>query len=244
MRFKKSCLFAALAAASSVAMAQAQPAYRTPAPSAPLVSPGTMDREDMREELRDAQEQIRDATQVVQRMKNDPAVAQALQRAQGVFIVTAYGRAALGVGVQGGEGVLITRQGDSWANPVFYNMGGITVGPQAGASGGPMAFMLMTPEAVRQFRSDNNVSLSAEAGLTIAPWSAKAMASTGKLSDVYVWSGTAGLYGGANLGLQGIVADSEANRAYYATQAATPARILGGQFRNPRNDVLAMVLAV
>lgn len=210
-------------------------------------APGTlepMERSEMREELNDAREQLRDAAQVVQQMKTDPEMVRALQRAEGLFIVTAFGRAAAGIGLQGGEGVLITKRNGSWANPVFYNMGGLTLGPQIGAAGGSLAFLLMTPEAVRQFRSQDRFALSAEAGLTIAPWSAKAMAATGKLDDIYVWSGTAGLYGGANVGIQGIFPDTEANQAYYARQDATPGQILGGRVSNPREDVLAIVLAV
>ena len=86
-------------------------------------------------ELKDAHEEISKAVQVVQEMKSEPRVTEALARAKGVFIMPTYGRGALGVGVQGGSGVLLVRQGEKrFSGPVFYNMGGISLGLQAGAS--------------------------------------------------------------------------------------------------------------
>lgn len=247
-------LFIGLATLAGLALAQAQTTTQPPpranvpaSPREPVTAPpmgAGMDRADAREELADARETVQEAVQVVQRMKAQPGMAQTLARARGVFIVTDYGRAAAGIGVQGGEGVLVTRQGQEFGNPVFYNFGGVSVGPQIGASAGPVAFLLMTDQAVNRFASDRNFSLSASAGLTVAPWSARAMAATGKISDVLVWSGTAGAYAGANLGIEGVVVDSEANRAYYGRRDATPAQILGGRVTHPHNDVLGMVLSI
>lgn len=194
-------------------------------------------------ELADAQDRIREAIQVVQRMKADARLAPLLERAQGVFILPTYARAALGVGVQGGKGVLVTRQGEQFGNPVFYSMGGVSVGPQAGGAAGELALLLMTERAVQRFRSDRNFSLTADAGLTVGDSTARSHASTGKVQDVLVWSGTRGAYAGGSFGVHDIVVDAAANRAYYGRDA-TPLAILGGRVENPHNNTLGRVLAL
>ncbi|MDQ3058886.1 MAG: DUF4142 domain-containing protein [Pseudomonadota bacterium] len=195
-------------------------------------------------EAREARAELAEAIQVVQRMKSDPSVTELLQRARGVFILPDYGRAALGIGVQGGSGVLVTRQGDGFSNPVFYNMGGISIGPQAGAAGGQIALLLMTNKAVQDFKSDKNFSLNADAGINIARYARRAQASAGKIQDVIVWSGARGAYAGASFGLNDVVFDDDANRAYYGRQDLNASAILDGRVQNPGNNVLGMVLGI
>lgn len=194
------------------------------------------------EALRDAQHDLTEAVQVVQRMKSDPEMALLLQRARGVFIMPNYGRGAIGIGAQGGEGVLVTRQGDGFSNPVFFNLAGISLGAQAGGSGGPLAMLLMTDRAVRNFASGKTFSINADAGLTIVDYSERAQASAGKVQDIIVWSGTRGVYAGASIGVTGIVADDKANRAYYRRSEVAPSQILGGNIPNPQHNVLDLVL--
>lgn len=94
-----------------------------------------------RADASDARVDVMDAVQVVQRMKADPGLTALLGTAKGVFILPDYGRGAL------------------------------IVGAQAGASAGSMALLLMSDRAVERFRSDRNFSLSADAGLSIGPYS-------------------------------------------------------------------------
>ncbi|MEJ8838824.1 lipid-binding SYLF domain-containing protein [Ramlibacter sp. AN1133] len=191
----------------------------------------------------DARIDLRQAVQVVHDMKSDPRVARLLRDANGVLVLPDYGRAALGLGIQAGEGVLVTRHGRTYSDPAFFDLAGISLGLQAGVSGGPVALLLMTDRAVQQFRSNRRLSLDAAAGLTIAAYSARHQVSQGRLQDVIVWSGTDGLYAGAALGVTDIVADAEANRAYYGRHV-TPNEILGGLVDNPHPNVLGLVLAI
>lgn len=195
--------------------------------------------------LKDTLSQVDESVQVVQRMKSDPRVTDMLARAKGVFIMPDYGRGAIGVGVQGGEGLLLVRrQGQGFSNPVFYDMGGISIGAQLGASGGQVALLLMTDKAVQQFESGKKFSLNADAGLTIVNWSRRAQTSTGKLEDIVVWSNAKGAYAGLSVGVNDIMLDRDANRAYYGRTELTPQQILDGAVPNPRHNVLGMVLGV
>lgn len=195
-------------------------------------------------EAMEARQELAEAVQVVQRMKTDPGVTDLLRRAKGVFIMPSYGRAALGVGVQGGQGVLVTRKGDGFSNPVFFNLAGISVGPQAGAAGGEVAFLLMTDKAVNDFKSGKKFSLNADAGLTIANYSRRAHASAGKVQDVIVWSGSRGAYAGLSIGLNDVIYNTKINRAYYGREDLDPSRIIDGGVQTPESNVLAIVLAV
>ena len=126
--------------------------------AAAVRTPATSDTASADEDLRNAREEITEAVQVVQRMKRDPGLLALLERAKAVFILTDYGRAGFGIGAQGGEGVLVTRQGERFSNPVFYNLGGVSIGAQAGVAGGEVAMLLMTDRAVENFRSGRKFS--------------------------------------------------------------------------------------
>ena len=196
------------------------------------------------EELQDAQQEITESVQVVQRMKADPHMAAMLKRARGVFILPNYGRAALGIGVQGGEGVLVTRKADSFSDPVFYNLGGASIGAQAGAAGGQLALLLMTDRAVREFTSGKNFSLNADAGLAIANYSARGQVSGGKVQDILIWSDTEGAYAGVSVAITDVAVDNDANRAYYGRADVSPAQIVSGAVPSPHNNILGIVLNV
>lgn len=194
-------------------------------PSAALAQQAAATHAGQRSEARDT---LQEAQRVVRKMQADADLRQQMQRAQGLFVLPNFARAGLGVGVKGGEGVLLARTGtNQWSNPAFYNVGGITVGAQAGASAGQMAMLLMTKQAVDSFRQQNNFSLNANAGLSIIDWSARAQASAGK-GDVVVWSDTEGLFAGATIGVSDIQFDEEENRAFYALseRRANPAAVL------------------
>lgn len=229
---------AAGAAASSMAGSNALQAGKDVSRSG-----NRMSKSEKADELKDAQQNIGEAVKIVQKMKLDPELRGELQKAKGLFILPNYGRAALGVGGQGGEGVLVTHEGRNFSNPVFYDMGGVSLGLQAGASGGEVAMLLMTDRAVQDFKSGKKFSLNADAGLTIVSFSARAQASAGKVQDVIVWSNTKGAYAGASVAVTDVVLDKDANRAYYGKEGLSPAQIIDGKVQSPRKNELGQVLA-
>jgi len=176
--------------------------------------PATTTGKAARDEGHDAQRQIDHAAKVVQRMRSDHAAARLLRDAKGVFIVTKFGRAALGVGGRGGEGVLMVSKDGSWGDPAFYNMGGVSVGAEAGAEGGSLVFVLNDEKALKSFDQNNNWSLNAEAGLTIVNWSGAAQGSAGR-GDVTVWSDTKGLLGAVAVSVTDIQYDHGETSAFY-----------------------------
>lgn len=162
----------------------------------------------------DAQRQIHDAAQVVRRMEGDPDAARLLERAHGVFVVSSYGRAALGVGGRGGAGVLMIHRNGHWEAPAFYIIGGGSIGAEMGVEGGSLVYVLNTDKAVKAFDREDNWSLNAEAGLTLVVWSGQAQAAAGK-GDVTVWSDTKGLLGSVGLSVTDIHFDAGKTGAFY-----------------------------
>ncbi len=150
------------------------------------------------DEAQDASVHVSKALETLQQMQKDPDVKAMLARSQGVFIIPDYARAALGVGSQGGAGVLMVKRDGKWTGPGFYNFGGVSFGAQAGASAGQIAMMLMDPKAVDSFGQGNKFSLNADAGLTLVTYSERAHGAAGR-GDVVVWSDTKGAF--ANLAL-------------------------------------------
>lgn len=190
-----------------------------------------------RGERGDASEDLREASILIQKIKSQPELADLMQRSKAVFLVPDYGRGGFVVAGQGGDGVLLARTGASeWSAPLFYNIGGISIGLQAGAEGGSVAMFLMTERALNSFKQQNNFSLNADAGLTIINYSARAQGSLGK-GDVVIWSDAKGAYAGVSLGVSDIFWDGDETRAYYG-KTVTPAAVINGQVQAPASAEL------
>lgn len=191
------------------------------------------------EEAKEAGQLIRDSAKVVQKMESEAGLKDLLSQSKGVFIVPHYGRAALGVGVGGGEGVLLVKQGQNWSDPAFYKFGGVSAGAQAGIEGGRIAFILNNDKAVNSFKQENKFSLNADAGLTIVNWSAKGQASKGK-GDVVAWSDTKGLFGGLSVNVTDINFAEKESSAFFGKKV-TPQEIISGQAIAPQQQDVALL---
>lgn len=200
------------------------------------------------EEESNAAEEARDtmkkAAATLKQMKQDEALKKLLKQSRGVFIVPEYGRAAAGVGARGGEGVLLAHQDGKWSGPVFYDVGGISVGAQFGAEGGEIAMVLMSEQGLNSFKEDNTFSLNAGAELTFVDYSELSRAAAGRdVGDVVFWSGAEGAFAGVTLSASQISWDDEENPAYYGAQVATAEDILSGNVSGPDDTELQKALA-
>jgi lipid-binding SYLF domain-containing protein len=179
------------------------------------------------------QKLVDQSTQVVQRMQQDQNLRPVLARAQGVLIIPNYSKGAFIVGGKGGEGVLLVHEnGGRWSSPAFYGLSGAGIGAQVGGEGGPIAYILMSPNAVRSLVSKNNVSLNANSGFTIATWSGKTQGNIGT-ADVVLWSGAKGALGSAAVGASNLSQDRAANDQYYRAKNLNTVAVLQGRVSNP-----------
>jgi lipid-binding SYLF domain-containing protein len=175
----------------------------------------------------DAQQLVKDALAEVQTMEKNAKLKDIMAKAKGIYLVPDFGRGAFIVGGRGGAGVVLAKNNGKWSDPVFYDFGAISFGAQVGASGGPVAFLLMWEFAVDQFKSGYKVSLNAESGLTIVNFSADAQASWGK-GDIIFWTDTKGAYAGATVSATDLNFADGNNKAYYGKEI-DPAEVLGGK---------------
>lgn len=185
-----------------------------------------------------AQDRVNDSAQLIGKMKQDPNLAQLLREARGVFVIPHYGKAGFIVGGQGGGGVVLAKHDGRWTDPAFFSLGGGSIGWQAGASGGSIVMMLMTPKAVDQFEhSHGKWSLHAGAGLTVVNYSGNVQATTRGNNDIIVWTDTKGLYGGLTAGVTDITPDNGMDRDYYH-ERVSPQMILTGMVKTHQaNDL-------
>ncbi|MGE3636338.1 MAG: lipid-binding SYLF domain-containing protein [Sandaracinaceae bacterium] len=189
--------------------------------------PGMTDDDDVAEALSLAQE----ASDTLRRMKQDAELSALVERAQGLFIAPHYGRGAAGVGVRAGEGVLVARRGTEWSAPGFFDLGGVSLGAQLGAEGGEVVMILMTQEALDHFVTEDQFTLNADAGLTLADYSAMDEAAAQRDSrDVIFWSDAEGLFAGVALSITDVSWDEEENQAYYGRDVS-PDDVVSGRAR-------------
>ena len=173
------------------------------------------------------------AVNEAQTMQADPQMRALLAHARGVLLVPEYGHGAFIIGGRGGEGVLLVRErGGRWSNPAFFGLGGISIGFQAGGDVGPVAYILMSEGAVRQFEDGNKFSLSAGAGLNVVTYHAGEHIDLTR-GDVVVWSNTTGAFGGADVGATDIGYDGRLTSDFYGAPDVGVRQVLDGQVRNP-----------
>ena len=192
-------------------------------------------------EAADARELLQESVEVVGQMRADPKIEARMQQAKGIFVIPDFGRAALVAGVSGGDGVVLERTAGEWGNPLFYDLGSISAGAQAGASGGTMAMLLMSEKAIESFRKTNNFSFNADAGFSIIDWSANMQASAGK-NDVILWSDTEGLFAGASISISDISFDDDETSAFYRRPVAEPRQIVATNMTDPAAEALKNAL--
>jgi SH3 domain-containing YSC84-like protein 1 len=178
---------------------------------------------------------VDDAVLAIGKLKREPHAAQLLSHARGVLVIPHFVKAAAVVGGAGGVGVLLLQHDAQWGDPVFYRVGGGSVGLQVGGAGGPVCLLLMNDKAVSEFETHKSKwSLNGSAGLAVVKYSAGAEGSVGD-GDVVLWSGVEGLFGGASVGIDNIRPDQRYNRDYYG-QKVTTEQILSGNVNNPHGD--------
>ena len=210
-----SCLFMLLASGAAVAQSDSKQS------SAPDLASKAMES---------ATKRVDAAIPVVHQLQTDARMQPLLQQAKGMLIVPSYGRAALGVGAQGGGGLLLVRRPDgSWGGPAFYNLGGLTLGLQAGAEGGPLVMVLNNDKAINAVMKKNNFSLNAAAGLTVINWSKMAQGTVG-IGDVVA------------VGLSDIRYNQHLTNAFYG-RSLSPKDFAAGNIEDPHALPLQQALS-
>ncbi len=194
----------------------------------------------------DETELVNHATRVAEHMKSDPAFGAAqsmLRRARAVLIIPSLVKAGFIFGAEGGNGVLLKRNGHGWSSPAFYSMGSASFGLQAGLEKAEIVLLIMSDRALRGIERDE-FKLGAGAGITVVTLSSGAEGATsGNLSgDIVVWTSATGAYGGLTFNGSVIKPRHEWNADFYGHRTSVAA-ILSSSVRSPAARELQAELA-
>jgi len=175
----------------------------------------------------DKGELLRDANTTVNHLRTDPAFAQAarmIAQARAVYIVPKLVKAGFIFGGEGGDGVILVRNGHRFGEPKFYGMGSASFGLQAGVEQTQLVFIINSRRALEGIEA-GNFKLGAGAGLTVVTLSSGAEgAVTPRGGDIVVWSSGTGAYGGLTFNGSVIKADDDLNATPTVGPEATALR--------------------
>jgi lipid-binding SYLF domain-containing protein len=142
---------------------------------------------------------LHDANTTVDNLKHDPSFATArsmLQNARAVYIVPKLVKGGFIFGAEGGDGVLLRRNGRGWSAPRFYSMGSASFGLQAGLQQAQLVFIINSDRALSGIEH-GNFKIGGQGGVTVANLSAGAEgATTLHGGDMVVWTSVTGDYAG------------------------------------------------
>ena len=189
----------------------------------------------------DMHERIRSSIQILdpKQHSDEPIPAKLLSHAKGVAIFSIT-RVGLGIGGQGGEGIVTLRHSDklghSWTAPSAFNLGGGSLGAQIGFTEVHYIVVLNTEDAVRHFTGAGKVDWNATATGTAGADTGTERASTTDLEnrEVVVYKDSGGIFGGATLGGTNVERKDAINQQAYGDNA-TARNILNGTVPPPKS---------
>ena len=193
------------------------------------------------------QELVDRSTLAAQDMLNDRDGTDAqrmLRRARAVMICPQVFRAGFLFGGQGGDCVLVARDGaGSWSNPAFYGLGSGSFGFQAGLQDSEIMMLILTEKGLRAIM-DDQFKLGADAGGTFVQWGGGVEGATTAAvgADIVGFTRSRGLYAGISLSGSMLTTKSQWNHAYYGREEAAQQIVISMDANNPGAAPLREVL--
>ncbi len=188
----------------------------------------------------DMEERIQSATKILEQKQgsNESIPLRVRKQAKGVAIFTVT-KAAIGVGGQGGEGIVVLRDKSipfpSWTAPSAFNMGGASLGAQLGFTETRYIVILNTDAAVKRFTSAGKVDWNMTATGTAGSATTTTRTTTSHIErDEYVvYKDSSGVFGGATFGGTSVERKDEINQKAYGADVHAK-DILNGKVKSPK----------
>jgi lipid-binding SYLF domain-containing protein len=169
----------------------------------------------------DEQQLVEKAKHTVESFMGDPNFTwfrDHVKNANALLIIPQQLKAAFWFGVDGGSGVLVTRdeQTGAWSEPAFYDLGGLSFGFQFGGEASEVIILAMTQGAVEKLYA-SSFKLGGDASIAAGPYGAGAEGATSANldADFLSFSRSKGVYAGISLEGSIIYVNDDANEAYY-----------------------------
>lgn len=169
---------------------------------------------------------VQDARTTLSNFIRDPDqtwIQDNLNRSRGMLIAPQLVRAGFIFGGSGGRGVLVARDGSTWAGPAFYNLATVSVGFQAGVDVSEAIIVVMTEKGLNSLLS-SSFKLGADASIAAGPVGAGAKSTV--TADLITFTRAKGVYGGVNLDGTVVSTNVAWNDAFYGRSNVLPPDIL------------------
>ena len=174
---------------------------------------------------------VEKAQHTLESFMNDPNLTwfqQHVKDAKALLIIPQQLRAAFFVGADGGSGVLVARdeRNGQWSEPVFYTVGGLSLGLQFGGDASEVILLAMTQGAVDSLYA-SSFKLGGDASIAAGPYGGGIEGATSSNfdADFLSFSRSSGAYAGVSFEGSVIYTDDDANEAYYGKKVR-PADVL------------------
>jgi lipid-binding SYLF domain-containing protein len=167
-----------------------------------------------------------------------------LGRARAAMICPRVFRAGFIFGGQGGDCVLVARDGGgSWSSPAFYTMGGGSIGFQAGVQDAQVLMLIMNDKALQAIL-EHHFKLGADAGVALGTLGRGISGSTTTAvgADIVTIARARGLFAGISLDGNYLDPRAEWNRAYFGRDATAQQIVVEMAAHNPGSDPLRAAL--
>ena len=171
----------------------------------------------------DAGRHANDASEVfksIMNVKEKAIPKELLDKAEAIAVFPGVVKVAFGIGGKGGQGVISRRVKGGWSEPVFFNIGGASIGAQIGASKTDYVFLIMNDDGLNSLLKDK-VELGGEVGVAAGPVGREASASTDArlTAGILSYSRSRGAFIGAAIKGAVISPDNDLNSAFYGSKA-------------------------
>jgi lipid-binding SYLF domain-containing protein len=143
-----------------------------------------------------------------------------LDKAEAIAVFPGVVKIAFGLGGKGGQGVVSRRIKGGWSQPVFFNIGGGSIGAQIGASKTDYVLLIMNDDGLNSLLKDK-FELGGEVGVAAGPVGREAAASTDArlTAGILSYSRSKGAFIGAAIKGAVISPDNDLNEAFYGSKA-------------------------
>ncbi len=168
-----------------------------------------------------------------------------LKDARGVMIFPSVVKGAVGIGGEGGSGVMLVRGEDGvWSYPAFYHMGSISIGLQLGGQDTRFLLILMTENAVRKIMAGNTQVGGDVSAVAVESGVDKSTGTTTGRRDIYYHAETqGGLFAGVSLEGTKIKARNKMAQKYYGQSLTTRDILIERKAANPQAEDLRTAVA-
>ncbi|HXG84251.1 MAG TPA: lipid-binding SYLF domain-containing protein [Pyrinomonadaceae bacterium] len=183
----------------------------------------TMNAKEMRKQQKEGRGEVREATKVFREIMSVPDKGiprELLEKAEAIGVFPNVVKAGFIIGGRGGDGVVARRTANGWSAPVFYNIGGASIGAQIGAKKTDYIMLFMNEGALRDLL-DDKLEFEGDLSFAAGPIGRTVGAGTNLTADagILIYSRSKGAFIGASIGGAVLTADNSINEAFYKMKA-------------------------